>query len=398
MTANRDFTDITRAWLDLMPSEVPDRAVASILQAVDATPQAKPRLAGPWRFSPMIRFALVGAAVVAIVAGALVIYPRLKTDVSSPSESPTTSPSPTLSSSGGLVLDDALRATWRSFALENATLGNGAGPVSLEFSLADNGVAASNFGPGNGFPSIVKPISDDRFELTLTRQSGVCVEGNKGTYRWQLSQDRSQLTLTAEAEDCPNRGIVFQRRWVRSLVDASIVGAGMIDSMQPAFAVTLPDYSFQTRTLDDFAEIASPEGGGFSLMVFKNPVTFVDPCSTAEERNPFTPTAESFFQHFQSNDAFTVGEVTEVQIDGHRALHADVTGKENYARCPDQPLYQYTPEACGCHFIVGPGGTDSMYVAEVDGDTFLFIVSPYQSASEQSVIDSIRIPFELPSQ
>jgi hypothetical protein len=39
-----------------------------------------------------------------------------------------------------------------------------------------------------------------------------------------------------------------------------------------------------------------------------------------------------------------------------------------------------------------------MYVAEVDGDTFLFIVSPYGSASEQAVIESIRIPFELPSQ
>ena len=398
MTANRDFADITRAWLDLMPSEAPDRAVASILQAVDATPQAKRRLAGPWRFSPMIRFALVGAAVVALVAGALVIYPRLTPDVSSPSISPTTVPSPSLGSSGAHALDDVLRATWRSFALENATLGNGAGPVSLEFSLADNGVAASNFGPGNGFPSTVTPISNDRFELTLARQSGVCAAGNKGTYRWQLSQDRSELVLTAEAEECPNRGIVFQRRWVRSLVDASIVGAGMIDSMQPAFAVTLPDYSFQTRTLDDFAEIASPDGGGFSLMVFKNPVTFVDPCSTDEERNPFTPTADSFFEHFQTNDAFTVGEVTELQIDGHRTLHADVTGKDNYARCPGQALYQYTPEACGCHFIVGPGGTDSMYVAEVDGDTFLFIVSPYRSVSEQSVIESIRIPFELPSQ
>ena len=42
MTANRDFTDITRAWLDLMPSEAPDRAVASILQAVDATAAARP--------------------------------------------------------------------------------------------------------------------------------------------------------------------------------------------------------------------------------------------------------------------------------------------------------------------------------------------------------------------
>ncbi|HEX5012677.1 MAG TPA: hypothetical protein VFV72_00865 [Candidatus Limnocylindrales bacterium] len=397
MTANRDFTDITRAWLDLMPSEAPDRAVASILQAVDATPQAKPRLAGPWRFSPMFRFALVGAAAIAIVAGALVLYPRLKTDVSSPSESPTISPSPTLGSSGGEI-DDALRATWRSFALESPALGNGAGPVSLEFSQAGNGVAASNFGPGYGFASTVTPISADRFELALAQPSLSCAAGDRGTYRWQLSADRSELTLTAEAEACSTRGIVFQRRWVRSLVEATSYGAGIVDSMEPSFRVALPDYSFQTRTLNDFAEIASPDGGGFSLMAFKNPVTFVDPCSADEERNPFTPTAASFFEHFQTTDAFTVGEVTELSIDGHRALHADVTGKENYARCPDHPLYQYTPERCGCHFIVGPGGTDSMYLVEGDGYTFLFIVSPYGSASEQSVIESIQLPYGLPTQ
>ena len=41
MTANDDFDRISRAWLDLMPDEAPDRAVQAVLQAVQTTPQGK---------------------------------------------------------------------------------------------------------------------------------------------------------------------------------------------------------------------------------------------------------------------------------------------------------------------------------------------------------------------
>ena len=75
-----------------------------------------------------------------------------------------------------------------------------------------------------------------------------------------------------------------------------------------------------------------------------------------------------------------------------------IEGKADYARCPGQELYQYTPQACQCHFIVGQGDADSMYLVEVDGDTFLFIVSPINSPNEREIIDSIRIPYQLPGQ
>ena len=77
--------------------------------------------------------------------------------------------------------------------------------------------------------------------------------------------------------------------------------------------------------------------------------------------------------------------------------HAAVGGKANYARCPGQALYEYTPKNCVCHFIVGQGGADSMYLVEVGADTYLFIVSPIGLATERQIIDSIQIPFQLPS-
>jgi hypothetical protein len=399
MTATRDFDDIARAWLDLMPSEAPERSIDAVLDAVETTPQARPWRRGSWRGSPMTRLALVGAAVVALIAGGLLILPRLQTNVATPpSTGPSAAPpSPSAPSSAtGAQFDDALRATWVAFANGSPVLGNGSGPVSLEFSAAGNGVSATNFGPGYDFPSTVAPLDGGQLEFVLARDSGACRAGDRGTYLARLSADRSELVLASMSDDCRNRSVVFQRTWARSLLGATTVGAGVVDSMDPAFAVKLPDQSYQTRTLDDFAEIAS--SSGFSLMAFKNPQTFVDPCSTQEERVPYVAGADAFFDHFRTNDAFDVGEVTELQVDGHRALHANVGGKSYYARCPGQDLYQYTPQACNCHFIVGPGGTDSMYVVEVGTDSYLFIVSPFLSRDERAVIDSIRIPYQIPVQ
>ena len=49
---------ISRAWLDLMPDEAPDRAVQAVLQAVETTPQVRPWRRLPWRSTPMNRLPL----------------------------------------------------------------------------------------------------------------------------------------------------------------------------------------------------------------------------------------------------------------------------------------------------------------------------------------------------
>src|SRR5712671_1444784 len=73
MTTDRDFDDIARAWLDLMPNEAPDRIVESVRVAVDATPQVRPRFAGRRRFSVMSRIALVGASAIVVAMGAFLV-------------------------------------------------------------------------------------------------------------------------------------------------------------------------------------------------------------------------------------------------------------------------------------------------------------------------------------
>ena len=64
MTDDRSFDRLTRAWLDLMPAEAPDRTVDAILQAVETVPHVRPWRRLPWRLTNMNR-ALLAAAIAA---------------------------------------------------------------------------------------------------------------------------------------------------------------------------------------------------------------------------------------------------------------------------------------------------------------------------------------------
>lgn len=43
-----------------------------------------------------------------------------------------------------------------------------------------------------------------------------CVKGDIGRYRWILSSDQRELTLTAVTEACPSRAAAFEQTWTRA--------------------------------------------------------------------------------------------------------------------------------------------------------------------------------------
>jgi hypothetical protein len=59
----------------------------------------------------------------------------------------------------------------------------------------------------------------------------------------------------------------------------------------------------------------------------------------------------------------------------------------------------WTPKDCDCHFVLGPGDRDSLYLVDVGKDTFMFEVMPVDETKpiERQIIDSIRIPATLPA-
>ena len=397
MTTDCDFDRITRAWLDLMPDEVPDRTLDDALRAVETTSQARrPTLRLPRRSYPFDRWTLIATAAllgVAVIGGTLLVGGREDAPAPSTTPGPTASSAPT--PAAVLTVNDGLRSTWVADAAANADLGTGGGPVYLTVSPTGGTVTSRNFGSAGSYASSLEVAGPDVLRVALDRATGTCAAGVEGTYRWALSADRSLLDVSVVSDPCAARATEFTRTWVRSLLEPTMAGAGVVDSMDPIFAITLPNDAYEARTLDDFVEING--SNGFSLMVMKDPQGFANACNQAD-RYPYAPGADALVAYFRQNDAFTVIESTPLTVDGHRAVHVVTEASSNYKPCPSQDLQMYTPKACGCHFVAGPGVRDSLYFVEVGSDTFMFELSPpVDTATEAPIIESIRIPTTLPT-
>ena len=342
------------------------------------------------------RAALVGLLLLAAVgAGTILIGSVLQQKPTLPERLAEIGPSASPSAPASIgPIDVTLRGSWVANALPLPSLRNGAGPVSLSIDPAGDRLSVANFAPGAGFASSTEQVAPGQVALVLDVDSAGCRAGVDGRYRWTLSPDELLLTLTPVTDPCVSRGEALGRTWARSLVGTSTRGAGVVDTMVPAFAVTLPDDTYESRNLDDFIELGGSKGTT-TLLVFKNPQGFEDPCSTEEVRYPYTPGAAAFVEFYRQNPAYRVESETPIKLDGHDAIHFVVKIKSD-GPCPSSELYTWTPKACACHFL---GADDSIYLVDVGSDTFMFLLSPSpDQATETRVMDSIRIPYEIPSE
>ncbi len=121
MTDERTFDRLARAWLELGPDEAPDRVIAAVLQAAEATPQVRRPLRWPtWRSFPMTRLPIVATvvAILVVVIGGGLFLSRSNgpAQISGPSPSPiaTASPAPTATpaASTAAAVPDALAFMW----------------------------------------------------------------------------------------------------------------------------------------------------------------------------------------------------------------------------------------------------------------------------------------------
>ena len=331
----------------------------------------------------VIAVALLATLLVAsVIVGSRLLFPT-KTVVL-----PTSEPVPSIAIVAAPAGED-LRSRWLANVGAVAGLGNGSGPVTLTIDPTGSVLSLANLAPGAAFTSRTS-VAGDVLRLELLSASGGCASGATGEYGETQSADRSRLTLVAVSDQCQTRAAAIARAWDRTLLGPTSVGAGVVDSFEPNFKVTLPDHPYEARTLDDFIEIGDP-ASGFSLMVFKNPQGFVDACSPDQVRYPYTPGAAAFVDYYRQNDAFTVVEASPLKVDGHDAIHLVTKVKVEGARCPGADLYALTPKACNCHFF---GGDDSIYLVDVGADTFFFQLSPtVDAATELPIINTIRIPY-----
>ena len=118
MSDDRQFERTARAWLELGPTDAPDRVVENALLSIESTPQERD-LRIPWRFSLMTtQSRLAAAAVIGVLAvggGLLLLNRGTQPPVGAPSPSPTTSVSASPSSSPVAVVNYANLPGWIVF-------------------------------------------------------------------------------------------------------------------------------------------------------------------------------------------------------------------------------------------------------------------------------------------
>jgi hypothetical protein len=219
MTDDRSFERAARSWLEVGPTEAPDRVVEAALLRIQTTPQERD-LRIPWRFPTMTTPARVAAAAVIgvlAIGGALFVLRPGLSSVGGPGLSPIASPSPT----AGL-----------SPAASSSPVGPPEGPLPAgTYTITPFAHSGSDACLTPPQPGCVDPTNDDSVRVTFAVPDG-----------WSGSAD--SITLAAEANTAPDgAGLLFQR------------GASLYE--EPCRTASLPDVPPEIPvgpTVADFAD------------------------------------------------------------------------------------------------------------------------------------------------
>ena len=213
MTDDRTFDRLTRAWLDLMPDEAPDRTVGAILQAVAKTPQVRRWRPASWRPLPMNRlsFAFAAAAIAIAIGGAvLLIRPGTDQQSGAPSLSPAPSDSPSVSEGAGGPVPSAIRATWMGDHRDPVAADAGA---SIVLSDSDFHLVQSAGSNRQYLQSTASATGDGQIRFVTIADSNGCTTDDVGVYSWSLSPSGRVLSLTEEQDACTARAGAVAGDW-----------------------------------------------------------------------------------------------------------------------------------------------------------------------------------------
>jgi hypothetical protein len=380
MTRTRSFDQLARAWLDQMPSEVPDRVIDTVLQAIETTPQVRPPLGlAVRRFPTMNRFTVLAAAtlgVVIVAGGAFLLSRPTTSQVGGPSATPA---SPALASAGpslGAALPNSLDGDW---------LGGPRSSIGLTTSGARLVVAAGSIAIVSPDNQIAVFLASDasivRGQLRLggTSARGGCDARDVGTYDWSLSPSGETLTVTISSDACAARAGAVAGTWSRvdclrlsdeclGLLDPGTYGAQFFAaSLPPGESLWLATYArlqftvpdgwandadwpgdFSLTTTADYraTTISTPDPAArIELIPDVKPESQAQPCSGVPQPGIAT-TPAAVIAWLRTLPKLQVGASQSISIDGHDALAVDLALPNGPAKpCATDPVLEFLVSA-----------------------------------------------------
>ena len=366
MTQPRDFDSKARAWLDLMPDEVPDRVIAAVLQAVDVTPQRRrPFDSAVRRFFPMnrISYAAIAAAIVVLGGGALLLSQPKQANVG-PSQGPTVSPAisvtpaPSPTFDVGTLLPTALQARWFGGPRTLAGLGEGAGTtLLLRQAVVQPGVLSVTQSNQQADALLGGTVSlvNGRIQVTKGNGPAPCADTDVGSYAYSLSLSGETLTISDPQDPCAIRQAAIAGTWWRSdcklaqttclgQLDAGTYGSQYIRPLlggaawTPLFGgltFTVPDgwandadwpSSFSLSRSSDFAQ--APTGEGSPQVVVLSQVQAAGQGAarcTSTAASGVAVNAAAVIANLRTVPGLIVSKTQQLTIDGHPAVMVDVS-------------------------------------------------------------------------
>jgi hypothetical protein len=383
MTAEQPLDRTTRAWLDLMPDEAPDRVIDAVLQAVEAAPQVRrPWLAGPTRSIRMNRLIPIAAVAVISVAllggGAIIAGGRAgPAPTQAPQTAPPVAPSATPAakaspSQAAVAVPKSLQSFWAGGSHVLPRLGS---LVRTDLLLGPTGgciTTGTDSAPCLAVSSELTTMTPDSFSFTTTTADD-CAVGDAGSYPWALSAGGSVLTIGSGTDACADRAAAYEGTWYRIACKAPADGcmgdleAGTYPSQfitprlapatawQPAFGAityTVPagwsnsaDFPMElvllpSSTYATFSDQGGPANVYHQVQVLADPgpVKQDAACTNAIDTS-VNRTADGMADWIANNPAFTVTNAQSGPLDGHHARRMDLAvNPASAARCPGDTL------------------------------------------------------------
>ena len=403
MTATRDPDRLLRAWLDLMPDEAPDRAIAAVLQAAETTRQVRalPRI-GPWR-PPMNRLTLIATAVLVIAALAggayLLAGGPSKPALSTPN--PTAAPTPT-GRPPIVVAPERIWGDWAADVDGIAALGQGPGRIQLSVDWQDGRTLWVQLSSGSAQVLNSNPISATADELTLRAASGgACTAGDIGRYGWSRSADGLFLTFNLIEDACAARATTLARTWVHSLGAVNDGGPGVAYGLTPMVRVDLPTgQRYGANGGQEVQEITTFSGGppNRAFVVVRNPGGYGAPCAVPNtEAGDIEHTTAAFVVYVKGLPGATV-KTSSTTIDGRPAVKLDISIAKDVPCGPDG-IQAFHPEDLTdqLKWAFNPAEVESLYIVQMDADTTFLLWYQGSDAEEIAVLESIDFLDKLPT-
>jgi hypothetical protein len=375
MTTNRDPDRLLRAWLDLMPDEAPDRAIAAALQAAEHAPQVR-SLVPTFRWSSTNRLsvAIAAAAVVVVLGGGvLLVGPSM---LVGPSAAPSNQPSSTALPAGSqaaAVISEDLQGDWLGAERVVTGLAADAG-THLRIAADTVEITQSN---NQDTPLLRAGARSASGELHLFGQGTTpqqCPASSSGTYRVELSPSGQTLTLALVSDDCEARGPAIAGTWWRSdcpgksclgLIDPGTYGTQSFlprmsrpGEWRPefggmAFSTTVPWAQVAdspTNTIlvspEQFAKWTTDGGpeDRSDIFVFTQPAAILDgpACHDPAEVDPSVGrSVEELMAFVSSQPGIEASEISDATIDDYDGKMVDLQLATPYTGgCPGSPRGQ----------------------------------------------------------